>query len=74
MAKRPKYEIHVTRAARRDMIAIMHWSLMEFGVDAAFRYDALMTHYGMRPTKNNLRIAHENGDVEQAHQKSQTSG
>src|SRR5216684_214116 len=31
------------------------------------RYDALMTHYGMQPTKNNLRIAHENGDVEQAH-------
>src|SRR6266705_6467417 len=31
------------------------------------RYDALMTHYGMRPTKNNVSIAHENGDVEQSH-------
>src|SRR6266571_2889631 len=31
------------------------------------RYDALMAHYGMQPTKNNLRIAHENGDVEQSH-------
>jgi hypothetical protein len=26
-----------------------------------------MAHYAMRPTKNNLRIAHENGDVEQSH-------
>ena len=31
------------------------------------RYDALMTHYGMQPTKNNVTIAHENGDVEQSH-------
>ena len=31
------------------------------------RYDALMAHYGMQPTKNNVRIAHENGDVEQSH-------
>jgi hypothetical protein len=26
-----------------------------------------MTHYGMQPTWNNTGIAHENGDVEQAH-------
>jgi hypothetical protein len=31
------------------------------------RYDALMAHYGMPPTKNNVSIAHENGDVEQSH-------
>lgn len=31
------------------------------------RYAALMTHYGMQPTKNNVTIAHENGDVEQSH-------
>src|SRR2546428_4356324 len=31
------------------------------------RYDALMAHYGMQPTKNNVTIAHENGDVEQSH-------
>jgi hypothetical protein len=31
------------------------------------RYDALMAHYGMVPTKNNVTIAHENGDVEQSH-------
>src|ERR1700740_402478 len=31
------------------------------------RYQALMHHYGMLPTWNNAGIAHENGDVEQAH-------
>ncbi len=31
------------------------------------RYAALMAHYTMQPTTNNLGVAHENGDVEQAH-------
>jgi len=31
------------------------------------RYQALMAHYGVQPTWNNTGIAHENGDVEQAH-------
>jgi hypothetical protein len=31
------------------------------------RSKALMAHYGMQPTWNNVGIAHENGDVEQAH-------
>jgi len=31
------------------------------------RYQALMAHYGMYPTWNNAGVAHENGDVEQAH-------
>ena len=31
------------------------------------RYAALMRHYRMTPTLNNTGIAHENGDVEQAH-------
>src|SRR5947209_763315 len=31
------------------------------------RYQALMAHYGMQPTWNNVSIAHENGDVEQSH-------
>src|SRR2546428_748372 len=35
--------------------------------DWTLRYQALMTHYGMQPTWNNTGIAHENGDVEQAH-------
>jgi hypothetical protein len=37
------------------------------GKDWTVRYEALMTHYGMQPTKNNVTIAHENGDVEQSH-------
>ncbi len=35
--------------------------------DWTVRYEALMAHYGMQPTKNNVTIAHENGDVEQSH-------
>jgi ribosomal protein S21 len=31
------------------------------------RYAAVMQHYGMEPTTNTLGVAHENGDVEQAH-------
>src|SRR5260221_9101492 len=31
------------------------------------RYAALMQHYGMKPTTNNVGVAHENGDVEQSH-------
>lgn len=31
------------------------------------RYEGLMSHYGMKPTWNNVGIAHENGDVEQSH-------
>jgi transcriptional regulator with XRE-family HTH domain len=34
---------------------------------ATVRYQALMAHYGMTPTTNNVGEAHENGDVEQAH-------
>jgi hypothetical protein len=31
------------------------------------RYLALMQHYGLQPTTNQPGVAHENGDVEQAH-------
>jgi hypothetical protein len=31
------------------------------------RYQALMRHYAMEPTWNNVGVAHENGDVEQSH-------
>jgi len=31
------------------------------------RYLTLMAHYGLEPTTNNAGVAHENGDVEQAH-------
>ena len=35
--------------------------------DFTERYQALMAHYGMRPTTNTAGEAHQNGDVEQAH-------
>lgn len=35
--------------------------------DWTVRYSVLMGHYDMQPTKNNVTIAHENGDVEQSH-------
>jgi hypothetical protein len=35
--------------------------------DFTVRYQALMAHYGMRPTTSKAGIAHQNGDVEQAH-------
>ena len=34
---------------------------------AAENYQALMNHYAMQPTWNNLGVSHENGDVEQSH-------
>lgn len=33
------------------------------------RYAAVLRHYGMEPTTNTLGVAHENGDVEQAHRR-----
>src|SRR5260370_11693557 len=41
--------------------------------DWTVRYEALMTHYGMQPTKNNVTIAHENDDVEQSHHQFKTA-
>lgn len=35
--------------------------------DLTGRYDALCTHYGMQPSRNNPGIAHENGAIESAH-------
>ena len=35
--------------------------------DLTRRYEALVAHYGMEPTRNNPGIAHENGAVESAH-------
>jgi hypothetical protein len=39
----------------------------EARVDLTTRYDALCSHYGMEPTRNNSGIAHENGSVESSH-------
>lgn len=35
--------------------------------DQTRRYEALCTHYGMEPTRNNRGIAHENGAIESPH-------
>ncbi len=32
--------------------------------DLTRRYEALVAHYGMEPTRNNPGIAHENGSIE----------
>ncbi len=40
---------------------------VEGRAQATARYAALMAHYGLKPTANNVGEAHENGDIEQAH-------
>ena len=35
--------------------------------DLTQRYQELMRHYGMTPTRNNLGVAHENGSIESSH-------
>ena len=35
--------------------------------DLTERYQALCQHYGMRPTRNNRGVTHENGSIESAH-------
>ena len=35
--------------------------------DLTTRYEAFCAHYGMRPTRNNLGVSHENGSIESAH-------
>jgi hypothetical protein len=35
--------------------------------DLTQRYQGLMRHYGMMPTRNNRGVAHENGSIESAH-------
>jgi plasmid stability protein len=35
--------------------------------DQTRRYEALCVHYGMKPTRNNRGVAHENGSIESPH-------
>jgi hypothetical protein len=35
--------------------------------DLTQRYEALVAHYGMEPTRNNRGVAHENGSIESSH-------
>jgi plasmid stabilization system protein ParE len=37
-----KYEVRLTGAAKRDLFRVMEWTVQEFGVRAALRYDALI--------------------------------
>ncbi len=39
----------------------------EAAADLTARYAALCAHYGMRPTRNNRGVAHENGSIEGPH-------
>lgn len=42
MADKPARQLLVSGPAKRDIAAILDWSLQEFGEDAAARYDALI--------------------------------
>lgn len=42
VAKPPRYEVRIARAARRDVAAVIKWSRREFGEDAALRYNVLL--------------------------------
>ena len=58
----------VPKEHRTDHLsAAVHQLRAEEREEWTARYQALMAHYGMQPTWNNTGIAHENGDVEQAH-------
>ncbi len=42
MAKPGRFTLHISGRARRDLIAILRWSLREFGEAAALRYETLI--------------------------------
>lgn len=58
----------VPRQHRTDHLSAAFRPLdMEGRSEARERYAALMAHYGMEATTNQVGVAHENGDVEQGH-------
>jgi len=57
----------VPKQHRTDHLSAAIKNAKAHAKDWTARYEALMSHYGMQPTKNNVTIAHENGDVEQSH-------
>jgi transcriptional regulator with XRE-family HTH domain len=58
----------VPREHRTDHLSAAIRPLDDEGrAQATDRYSALMAHYGIVATTNNAGLAHENGDVEQAH-------
>lgn len=58
----------LTEEHRTDNLSAAVWSIAPDGSRCwTERYLGLMAHYGLRPTTNQPGVAHENGDVEQAH-------
>jgi transposase InsO family protein len=56
------------REHRSDSLAAAFRNLdREAREDLTRRYDALCTHYGMEPSRNNAGLAHENGAIESVH-------
>jgi transposase len=52
---------------RSDSLSAAFCNLDKSDDDLTRRYESLMRHYGMRPTRNNPGVAHENGVIESAH-------
>ena len=50
-----------------SLSAAFHNAAEDSAADLTSRYAALCAHYGMRPTRNNRGIAHENGSIEGPH-------
>ena len=56
------------REHRSDSLSAAFRNLTaEAAADQTRRYDAMMAHYGMEPTRNNRGLAHENGAIESPH-------
>ena len=56
------------REHRSDSLSAAFRNLTrEAAEDQTQRYQELMRHYGMTPTRNNLGVAHENGSIESSH-------
>src|SRR3974390_3482848 len=55
----------------RNMMSIVSAAFRNLTADAqqdlTQRYQSLMRHYEMEPSRNNTGIAHENGSIESAH-------
>ena len=58
----------VPQEHRTDSLSAAYHNLDQAASDdLTRRYQELCDHYGMRPTRNNRGVAHENGSVESAH-------
>jgi transposase InsO family protein len=56
------------REHRSDSLSAAFRNLAEDArEDLTRRYDALCSHYGMKPSRNNRGVAHENGSIESPH-------